>query len=43
MGEDAGDGGRFFNGRDEFELSTTVPAMLDVDVEHALPEPLMFN
>ena len=32
MGEDAGDDGWFFNGRDELELSTTVRAMLDVDI-----------
>ena len=31
MREDAGDGGRFFDGRDELELPTTVRAVLDVD------------
>ena len=32
MGEDAGDDGWFFDGRDELELSTTVRAVLDVDI-----------
>ena len=42
MGEDAGDGGGILIGRDEFELPAAVRAALDVDVEHGLPEPLMF-
>ena len=32
MGKDAGDDGWFFDGRDELELSTTVRAVLDVDI-----------
>ncbi len=36
MREDAGDGGWFFDGRDELQLSTSVWALLDVDIEHAL-------
>ena len=38
MGEDAGDGGWFFDGSDELQLPTTVRAVLDVDVEHAPPD-----
>lgn len=35
-GEDTGDGGRFFNGRNEPQLPTTMRASLDVDIEHPL-------
>jgi hypothetical protein len=38
MGEDANDGGRFFDGSVELQLPTTVRAVLDVDVEHAPPD-----
>ncbi len=36
MREDAGDGGRFLNGRDELQLPAAVRAALDVDIEHAV-------
>ena len=38
MGEDAGDGGWFFDSRDKLQLPTTGRAVLYVDVEHALQQ-----
>ena len=37
MGQDAGNGGLLFESCDEFELPTTVRAMLDVDVAMSFP------
>ena len=37
MGQDAGDGDWFFDGRDKLQLAATVRAVLDVDIELSLP------
>ena len=36
MREEAGDGGRILDGRDELQWPAAVRAALDVDIEHAL-------
>ena len=38
MREDAGDGGRILDGRDELQLPAAVRAAPDVDIEHALQQ-----
>jgi len=38
MRKDEGDGGWFFDGRDQLQLATTVRALFDVDAEHALQQ-----
>ena len=38
MGEDAGDGGWFFDGRDKLQLSATARAALDVEIAHPFPD-----
>ena len=38
MREDAGDGGRILDGRDELQLPAAMRAALDVDIEHALQQ-----
>ncbi len=38
MRKDAGDGGWFFDGREELQLPAAVRAMFDVNIESALPD-----